>query len=280
MEESSNAPIGRERFATNAEDIRIAYDDAGSGEPALLLMPGWASSRRVFAPLLPRVSKSQRVLALDWRGHGSSGDTQRDFGMAQLVDDAIAVIEASGAQSVIPVALSHAGWVAIELRKRLGARIPKLVLLDWIIFDAPPPFLGGLGALQQESSWRDVREQLFSMWRSGSENQELAEFLRTDMGAFPFEMWSRAGREIAAAYGASGSPMKALAALQPPPPVLHIYAQPDDPDLLRAQQAHAGGHAWFDVVKLDARTHFPMFEVPDEMATAIESFVRRTDNSD
>jgi hypothetical protein len=41
------------------------------------------------------------------------------------------VIEASQAQHVVPVALSHAGWVAIELRRRLGALIPKLVLLDW-----------------------------------------------------------------------------------------------------------------------------------------------------
>ena len=34
--------------------------------------------------------------------------------------DALAVIADSGAQSVVPVALAHAGWVGIELRRRLG----------------------------------------------------------------------------------------------------------------------------------------------------------------
>ncbi|CAM3209842.1 alpha/beta fold hydrolase [Rhodothermus bifroesti] len=31
--------------------IRIRYDDQGQGEPALLFLPGWCASRRVFAEL-------------------------------------------------------------------------------------------------------------------------------------------------------------------------------------------------------------------------------------
>lgn len=36
------------------------------------------------------------------------------------------------------------------------------------------------------------------------------------------------------------SPLQALATLDPPAPVLHVYAQPEDPGYLAAQQA-AGG---------------------------------------
>jgi uncharacterized protein (TIGR02246 family) len=52
-----------------------------------------------------------------------------------------------------------------------------------------------------------------------------------------------------------------------------VYAQPEDEAWLAAQQAFAREHAWFQVQKLNARSHFPMFEVPDALALAIETFV-------
>src|SRR5581483_7236488 len=100
-------------------------DDLGRGEPALLCLNGWCDTRTQFARLAPLLAARRRVLALDWRGHGESERPAGDFGMDALVDDALAVISASGAQRVVPVAVSHSGWVAIELRRRLGARIPR-----------------------------------------------------------------------------------------------------------------------------------------------------------
>ena len=61
--------------------------------------------------------------------------------------------------------------------------------------------------------------------------------------------------------------------MEPPLPVLHLYAQPDDLAYLSAQESFAAAHSWFHVRKLKAQSHFPMFEVPDEMASAIEQFV-------
>jgi len=39
-----------------------------------------------------------------------------------------------------------------------------------------------------------------------------------------------------------------------------------------ALAAVVGAHPWFQVSKLEARSHFPMYEVLDEMAMAIETF--------
>lgn len=146
-----------------SDGIRISYDDLGQGEPALLFMPGWCGSRRVFDDLVWRCAVGRRVLALDWRGHGQSERALEDFGADHLAADALAVIHASQADKVVPVALSHAGWIAIELRHRLGSRIPKIVLLDWIVIEAPPPFLAALESLQDSTQWLQTREQLFSM---------------------------------------------------------------------------------------------------------------------
>ena len=84
---------------------------------------------------------------------------------------------------------------------------------------------------------------------------------------------ARAGREISAAYARAGSPLQALAKLEPPVAVLHLYAQPDDPGILAAQQSFGVAHPWFQVSKMQARSHYPMYEVPDEMAAAIERFL-------
>src|SRR5215217_6693012 len=105
--------------------IRIYYDDTGEGEPVLLCLPGWCNDHTIFAPLAERLRSDYRVLAMDWRGHGDSQASDRDFGFPENAVDALAVVEASGAHSVIPVAQGQAPWVTIELRQRLGGHLPQ-----------------------------------------------------------------------------------------------------------------------------------------------------------
>jgi pimeloyl-ACP methyl ester carboxylesterase len=212
------------------------------------------------------------VLSVDLRGHGQSEQGGEDFTSGTLVGDLLAVLQASGVQQAIPVALSHAGWFAIELHRRLGARVPGIVLLDWLILEPPPQFLGVLKGLQSEA-WRESRDALFGMWLAGVDSAEAIRFVREDMGAFDGEMWKRAAREIASAYGREGYPLRALSALSPPVPAVHLYSQPQDPAYLMAQQSFAADHPWFRAVRLDARGHFPTFEVPEALAEHIERFV-------
>lgn len=250
----------------------IAYDDRGHGDPALLFLPGWCAGRAAFDELAGRMSARHRTLAMDWRGHGGSASLPGDFGGSELVEDALAVIAASGAQRIIPVATAHAGWVAIELRRRLGERIPQVVFVDWIVTDPPPPFMGAIGAMRDPSQALAVRDQLFGMWTHGVDHAGVLRYVREDMGAYPAAMWARAAREIEAAYQREGSPLRALAALEAPVRALHLYAQPDDPAFLAFQKAFSIDHPWFEVRKLDARSHFPTIEVPDQVEAAIERF--------
>jgi pimeloyl-ACP methyl ester carboxylesterase len=255
-----------------SQGARIRFDDIGRGEPALLFVPGWCTSRAVFGPLPSRLSSRHRVLSVDLRGHGQSEEGDEDFTRSTLLDDLLAVVEASGARQVVPVVLSHAGWVALELRRRLGERVPGLVLLDWIILEPPRAFLEALKGLQSEA-WRGSRDALFRMWLEGIGSAEVIRFVRDVMGAFGQEMWQRGGREIASAYDREGYPLRALSALSPPLPVVHIYSQPADPEYLMAQQSFAGDHPWFQAVKLHAHSHFPTLEVPEEVAEHIERFL-------
>ena len=252
---------------------RIAYEDVGQGEPALLFLPGWVSDHTQVDATAQYSTEHRRVLVLDWPGHGRSEKPSADFGYDEMVEGALEVIEASGAQRVVPVAQAHAGWVAIELRRRLGERTPKLVLTSFLVLDPPPPFLAAMDALQEPGRWQEARERVFATWLEGVSNSDVIRFVREVMSSYGFEMWARAGREITGAYARYGTPLKALAALDPPVPTLHLYGQPPDPGYLAAQEGFASQHPWFQVRRLEVHSHFPTIEAPEKVAEAIETFL-------
>lgn len=257
-----------------ANGLRISYDDRGSGEPALLLMPGWAVDRAVFDELASVTSKKRRTLTVDWRGHGESDAPSRDFGAADLADDALAVIEESGVGRVVPVAQAHAGWIAIELLRRLANRMPKLVFLSWIVLEPPPPFLELLRAMAEPETADQARRQLFSLWLQGVDDERITRLVRDGMGGYDLAMFRRAAREILAAYAREGPPLRVLEQAGGGRPALHLYAQPRQPEYLEAQRAFAAAHGWFRVDRIEGKSHFLMLEMPDELAGRIERFVR------
>jgi pimeloyl-ACP methyl ester carboxylesterase len=259
---------------TSMTPTGIAYDDCGGGDVALLFLPGWGGPRTLFEPLVERLEGSCRTVAVDWRGHGESKPAETDFGAAELVDDALAVIAHADLESVVPVAVAHAGWVAIELRRRLGAaRVPRLVFLDWMVLGAPPPFLEALTAMATPTTTRGVVHQVTSMWLGDVDIPALSAYVAS-MAATPDEMWARGAREISAAFQQHPRPLDAVAALSPTPPILHLYAQPSDPSYLESQRQYAETHPWFTAEHLDASSHFPMFEVPDAVAERLKAFTR------
>ncbi len=255
-----------------ADGVRIAYDDLGVGEPALLFTTGWCSSKERWSRVAELCSRSRRVLNSEWRGHGSSDPAPSDFGLEEMVADALAVVDAAGVETFVPCAASHSGFVAIELRRRFPDRVPMLVHTDWYVVPPPAPYRAVLELLTSPEGWPAARDRLFEIWRAGVDRPEIDEAIEV-MRRQSAEMWMRSGREITVGYEHVGSPADAWAALEPPVPVLHVYGQPEDPGFLAVQEEFAGEHPWFGVRKLDGRTHFAMIETPEEVAAAIEGFV-------
>jgi pimeloyl-ACP methyl ester carboxylesterase len=181
----------------DSEGIRIYYDDRGEGEPVLLCLPGWCNTHTIFTPLAERLSADHRILAIDWRGHGYSQASDRDFGFAEMAVDALAVMQDSGARSVIPIAQGQAPWAAVELRQRLGERVPKMVASSWpVISPSGNPlasrFLNAIRALGYYERWREGAEQLLTMWLSDAPASVETQ-IRDQMLRQGYETWSRGG---------------------------------------------------------------------------------------
>jgi pimeloyl-ACP methyl ester carboxylesterase len=111
------------------------------------------------------------------------------------------------------------------------------------------------------------------MWMPDVDVPAMTAYVQS-MAVFPDETWARAARAISTAFAEHGSPLDAVAALDPPPPTLHLYAQPPAGEYLEAPRGVAAERPWFAVERLEATSHFPVFEVPDIIADRIDRFVR------
>jgi pimeloyl-ACP methyl ester carboxylesterase len=223
--------------------------------------------------MVEHTAHHRRSIAIDWRGHGTSPDSDGDFGWPQMADDVLSVLAACGVDRFVPVTNAHAGWVARDLAERVPRQVAGVVLLNWLVVGPPAPFTAGLTALADPASTRRAADGLTESWLAGHEEVPgLAEQIAA-MRRHGDQMWARAGREIAAAYTTHTSPLQAFAALPATPPVRHVYAEPKDPAFLAAQQDFARTHPWFTVRRLEtARTHFPMLERPTELAADVTRF--------
>ena len=56
----------------SANGVSIAYDDLGAGDPPLLFLTGWCSSKERWSAVARLCARQRRTLSSEWRGHGAS----------------------------------------------------------------------------------------------------------------------------------------------------------------------------------------------------------------
>ncbi|MGV8924375.1 MAG: alpha/beta fold hydrolase [Ewingella sp.] len=251
------------------------YHDTGSGQTALLLMPGWCQPKKVFADFATLAAPHFRTVTLDWRGHGDSSFDGQDFHGEDLVEDAMMLIAHLGLTRIIPVAVAHASWIAAELAERLPKQVSAMVFLDWIITQPDPAFFTSIDQMQHEDRWLHARDQLFEFWLAGSESPVMVHHIKTEMALSSFQLWRLAGVEIAAAYRQYGSPLQRLEKISNPAKAIHIYSLDRHDSYLDLQQRFAAQHEFFNVKRLDgAKTHLAVLEKPQEVLDTILGCVR------
>jgi len=110
-----------------APGISIHVEAVGTGTPVLLL-PGLGATVGSWGPLLSDLAARHRCIAVDNRGSGSSDLPDGRFGMADMADDACAVLDALGVERAHVVGSSLGGMVAQALALRHPRRVRSLTL--------------------------------------------------------------------------------------------------------------------------------------------------------
>jgi pimeloyl-ACP methyl ester carboxylesterase len=112
---------------TVRDGLHIHYTDTGSGTPVLLLN-GLGAGAAAWDPLLPLIAESRRLIIVDHRGTGLSDPSRGRFSIADLADDAAAVLDTAGISSAHVVGNSLGGMVAQEMALRHPRSMRSLVL--------------------------------------------------------------------------------------------------------------------------------------------------------
>jgi pimeloyl-ACP methyl ester carboxylesterase len=107
--------------------VELYWESTGSGPPVLLIagqgmtLDGWWTT-------IPVLARSFQVIAFDNRDMGRSSHVALPYTVAQMADDAIAVLDAAQVERSHVYGLSLGGMVAQELALRYPDRVEGLVL--------------------------------------------------------------------------------------------------------------------------------------------------------
>jgi pimeloyl-ACP methyl ester carboxylesterase len=147
-------------------DVKIFFEDEGSGHPVLLIH-GHTLDGRVWDPTMPKLlDAGLRVIRPDLRGHGRS--TRPDFGYHFIhhAADMEAVLDAAGLERAVVVGYSVGGGVALEMAVTMRERLAGLVLVSPVMPDRPfdPEFMDNLKAVARAIRADGVEEAMMGPW--------------------------------------------------------------------------------------------------------------------
>ncbi len=109
--------------------VNYYYEIAGKGEPILLLHGGLGSTG-MFEPVLPNLTSTRTVIAVDLQGHGRSSLGDRPIRLTSIADDLDELLTKVGFSTVDVIGYSLGGGVAFRLAVQHPERVRRLVVIS------------------------------------------------------------------------------------------------------------------------------------------------------
>lgn len=110
------------------DGARIWWTSEGEGEPVILVM-GLGYPSDMWFRVTPVLAERYRVLRLDNRGAGRTGDVPAGpYSVEMMADDVVAVLDAAGETSAHVIGASMGGLIAQEIALSKPERVRSLVL--------------------------------------------------------------------------------------------------------------------------------------------------------
>jgi 3-oxoadipate enol-lactonase len=105
------------------------FSDGPEDGPVVLLVMGLAYPAAMWFRLLPALTDRYRVVRLDNRGAGETGDVPGPYSVETMTADCLAVLDAAGVEQAHVAGYSMGGLIAQELALTSPGRVRSLLLI-------------------------------------------------------------------------------------------------------------------------------------------------------
>jgi pimeloyl-ACP methyl ester carboxylesterase len=135
----TKSPDGSTQLAMEPDGVHIEYRVAGKGDPAIVLIHGWATDANYWNAQMAPLQAKYTVVAIDLAGHGGSTKSRTDWSMEKYGEDVATVVQRIPNQQIILVGHSMGGTVALEAAHTLGNRVIGIIVVDALKSVGLPP---------------------------------------------------------------------------------------------------------------------------------------------
>jgi pimeloyl-ACP methyl ester carboxylesterase len=162
--------------------IKVYYEVFGEGRPLVLLHGAFYTIDMNWNQLIPELSKTRKVIAIEMQGHGHTPFSDRKLSHAALASDVEGVMDYLEIDSADVVGYSMGGSVAYQFAVQSPKRLRKLVIISsayksscWLpevnnafktfkpeFFDNTPLKTAYDAVAPDKTKWRKFLEQMFA----------------------------------------------------------------------------------------------------------------------
>src|SRR6476646_6973166 len=162
--------------------INVYYEVYGEGRPLVLLHGAFYTIEMNWAQLIPELSKTRKVIAIEMQGHGHSPYSDRELSITTLASDVEKVMDYLKIDSADVAGFSMGGSVAYQFAVQSPKRLRKLVIISstyktvgWLpivntafedfkpeFFDNTPLKTAYDAVAPDKTKWRKFLEQMFA----------------------------------------------------------------------------------------------------------------------
>ncbi|HET7757043.1 MAG TPA: alpha/beta hydrolase [Steroidobacteraceae bacterium] len=127
------------RIVMAGDGVHLEYRVYGHGDPAVLLVHGWACNETYWHSQLDALAARYTVVTLDLAGHGASGDNRHDWSIAAYAADVASVARQIPAAHLVLVGHGLGATVALAATPLIGTRVIGVVAVDALRSVGLPP---------------------------------------------------------------------------------------------------------------------------------------------
>ena len=127
------------RITLSQDNVHIEYRVYGQGEPAVILVHGWACDENYWHAQLDALKSRYTVVTVDLAGHGASGANRADWSMANYAQDVVAVAGQLPNSQLVLVGHSMGAAVALAATPLLGERVIGVITVEALRSVGEPP---------------------------------------------------------------------------------------------------------------------------------------------